>query len=164
MSTRGEIINFPTQYHIGHYCQPGNGDKTCRYLILGAEGFKCAKFSGLRQILDERVKKGTMYAKGDNCGGILDIIILNKSELRGNKAIYEESSPSYKLEGVFEDITLQKGIIEIVLIVPISKLAPKGKCYSSINSEFLDIEVSPKYITFSISGIGNFGGVTKVIL
>jgi hypothetical protein len=51
-------------------CKVGQGKDCCRYVTCGGDGFECAKNSGISNILDERVKTGTMHAQGDNCGGL----------------------------------------------------------------------------------------------
>jgi len=48
-------------------CKPGQGANTCRYIVVGAEGFECAKHTSLRGTIDKRTD---MHAKGDNCIGL----------------------------------------------------------------------------------------------
>jgi len=59
--------------HVHRVCLIGKGDACCRYLVMGSEGFECAKGSSLRQILDTRADAGSMTAIGDNCDGNKDI-------------------------------------------------------------------------------------------
>jgi hypothetical protein len=51
-------------------CRRGQGELTCRYLVLGGGGFRCAKRSYLAPVLDERVSRGEIGARGDNCEGV----------------------------------------------------------------------------------------------
>ena len=44
--------------------------ETCRYLILGAKGFECAKLTDMKEIIDRKVEANTMNAVGDNCLGV----------------------------------------------------------------------------------------------
>jgi hypothetical protein len=56
--------------HVDDACAIGTGSKTCSYLLLGANGFECAKENpGMKTLIDERRRSGTMSAKGDNCSG-----------------------------------------------------------------------------------------------
>ncbi len=50
-------------------CKIGQLHDCCRYLVCGAKGFECIKNHELRKIVDERVEKKTMTARGDNCEG-----------------------------------------------------------------------------------------------
>ena len=53
---------------IKEVCKLGQGEKCCRYLICGGEGFECAKLmTPLKYDID--YKASTMSAKGDNCEG-----------------------------------------------------------------------------------------------
>lgn len=55
--------------HIEKFCQPGKAE-CCRYLMMGGEGWECAKLQpALKLVLDDRVKEGTIRAVGDNCEG-----------------------------------------------------------------------------------------------
>ena len=60
-----------TQEHVNKVCKP-NTEKTCRYLIVGKDGFECAKVLGDTSIahhLDNRVRNDSIRATGNNCGG-----------------------------------------------------------------------------------------------
>jgi hypothetical protein len=78
--------------HVKNVCKIGQGAACCRYLMAGPGGFECAKIApaeptrsledamhgipaekSLKQILDERVLKGTISARGDNCEGRKDL-------------------------------------------------------------------------------------------
>lgn len=58
--------------HLFSVCKPGQGAECCRYLLAGAGGIECGKYSQFKSLLDERVSKGTMVAQGDNCEGVKD--------------------------------------------------------------------------------------------
>lgn len=48
-------------------CKPGQGVKTCRYIVAGADGIECAKHTSLRGTIDN---KTDMTARGNNCIGL----------------------------------------------------------------------------------------------
>ena len=62
--------------HLASVCKLHQGEKTCKYLILGANasqgvsGFVCVKNSKMRPVLDKHAAEGKMTAQGDNCEGI----------------------------------------------------------------------------------------------
>jgi hypothetical protein len=59
-----------TDKHVMAICKPGQMEKTCRYLLIGMEGWECGKMNPqIKKMLDERVTK--MSAQGDNCDGWL---------------------------------------------------------------------------------------------
>lgn len=61
-----------TEEHVKSVCKPGKGNKTCRYLTAGSDGFECAKVSGdpgTARMMDERVEKKEAAARGNNCNG-----------------------------------------------------------------------------------------------
>lgn len=60
-----------TAEHIASVCKRGRGELCCRYLMMGPGGWCCARAKGQAWIdqLDERVKAGTIRARGSNCGG-----------------------------------------------------------------------------------------------
>lgn len=55
--------------HVKNVCKIGQGNDCCRYLVLGGNGFECAKHTELATLLDTRVKDNTITAQGDNCEG-----------------------------------------------------------------------------------------------
>jgi len=55
--------------HVRNVCKPGKGGDTCRYLVMGADGWECAKHSSLAALLDARVASESIVARGDNCEG-----------------------------------------------------------------------------------------------
>lgn len=68
--------------HVKEVCKIGQGKECCRYLVLGPGGFECAKIDKgfvaalngevaptVKMLMDQRVAKGTMVARGDNCEG-----------------------------------------------------------------------------------------------
>lgn len=54
---------------IKDICKIGQGHQCCRYLVMGTQGFECAKHSELAKLLDQRVETQTITARGDNCEG-----------------------------------------------------------------------------------------------
>lgn len=61
--------------HLMEVCKMGKIESCCRYLVMGRDGFTCAKQPEListRKALDEKAKRGEMIAMGDNCEGMTD--------------------------------------------------------------------------------------------
>lgn len=60
-------------------CKIGQGEKCCRYLTVGSDGYRCQKLAPfMRNMIDTRIE--TSRAKGDNCEGIPDNIELLRQE------------------------------------------------------------------------------------
>jgi hypothetical protein len=60
-----------TMDHIRAVCKPRT-ERTCRYLMVGENGFECARVLGDTSIawkLDDRANEGSIRAIGNNCGG-----------------------------------------------------------------------------------------------
>jgi hypothetical protein len=55
--------------HVKNVCRIGQGHSCCRYLVMGGNGFECAKHTELKTLLDTRVATETITARGDNCMG-----------------------------------------------------------------------------------------------
>lgn len=53
--------------HIESICKIGQGKICCKYLVMGIDGFKCAKNTALAINLNS---KKSMIAQGDNCEGM----------------------------------------------------------------------------------------------
>ena len=60
-----------TEEQYKNVCKIGQGHDCCRYVVAGAKGIECAKHSSLKALLDERVAKESMVARGDNCEGAI---------------------------------------------------------------------------------------------
>lgn len=58
-----------TDSHVMEVCRPGEKAGTCRYLAMGVTGWSCEKHTSLAEVLDNRVRTGTINARGDNCEG-----------------------------------------------------------------------------------------------
>lgn len=56
--------------NVQDVCKIGQGYDCCRYLMVGTNGFECAKNTGLKVVLDNRVERKTITARGDNCPGL----------------------------------------------------------------------------------------------
>lgn len=64
----------PDKFYLETRCLIGHGAKCCRYLVADHSGMLCAKLKpDLKAVLDFRVGKGSMVARGDNCPGLPDI-------------------------------------------------------------------------------------------
>ena len=55
---------------VKEICKIGQGEKCCRYISVGAKGWKCLKHSELKSLFDSRVRNNLMAAQGDNCEGV----------------------------------------------------------------------------------------------
>ena len=49
-------------------CKIGQEHDCCRYLIIGGDGFECAKLTNMKLTLDSR--GDSMTARADNCDGL----------------------------------------------------------------------------------------------
>jgi hypothetical protein len=56
--------------HLKEVCKIGQGNECCRYITVGHMGIQCAKHTGLRRVLDAKVKAGEILAIADNCEGL----------------------------------------------------------------------------------------------
>jgi len=50
-------------------CLIGQGALCCSYIVIGPDGFACAKGTGLQALIDKRRQEKTMTALSDNCSG-----------------------------------------------------------------------------------------------
>ena len=58
-----------TPDHAKEMCKVGQGEECCAFLLMGADGFECAKGTFAEDVINLRLAEGTMNAKGDNCSG-----------------------------------------------------------------------------------------------
>jgi len=63
----GVIDNFE---HLRDICKVGMGAEACRYLMMVQHGWKCAKLTTARTLIDQRVAEGQFHSLGDNCEGL----------------------------------------------------------------------------------------------
>lgn len=56
-------------------CKIGQGERCCRYLVVGMNGFECMKLQpSTRAYIDRQVELERFNAVGDNCGGIEGVL------------------------------------------------------------------------------------------
>ena len=55
--------------HVKDTCKIGQGQDCCRYLVVGGQGFECAKYTDNKSLLDARAINGDMTARSNNCKG-----------------------------------------------------------------------------------------------
>jgi len=61
---------YPDDMYVKAVCKVGQLE-CCRYLTMGPNGWSCEKGTpALKALLDDRVAKGTIRARGDNCEGL----------------------------------------------------------------------------------------------
>ena len=63
-----------TEKHLKQVCKIGQREKTCSFLLFGADGFSCAKGTSLEAVLEKRRQAREMVALSDNCTGPPDFI------------------------------------------------------------------------------------------
>lgn len=156
------LANFPSPEHVEEVCRRGQKDKTCRFLVV-SDGWKCEKFGPCKEVLNKQAESGKMGAKGDNCLGILYILLQHQKELVGKRAEYEESGPSVHLSGTFAEF-------EIILVgkTPCLQIwwKPEGgekpETISSYNLDCLSIDLQPAFISFEIIGLGSICGIVRI--
>jgi len=155
------LSGFPTEEHVKNVCKPGSGSKTCRYLTMSMSSgrWDCAKYGSLRRTLDERVANNTINAKGDNCGGLLGIILENQKEKVGKRIKWEERSPTYKEVGAFQRMEVKDNMLYVTALWD-----ERGEDSISFNLDYLDIRVAPLSVKLSLAGLGMFGGEATLYL
>jgi len=146
-----------TDKHIKHVCKIGKKEKTCRFLALG-ELFSCEKFGSLGCTINDRVKENKMVARGDNCDGLLGVIIENKADLIGKKVKYKESFPTIVIDGTVKDLVFEKEKKEFTLHID----AGENSFPFMINTDYLEISNTEKIIRFSVSGVGLIAGFAEI--
>ncbi len=153
------LLAFPTEEQVKNVCQPGQGEKTCRYLTAGGRPlWYCAKASSLKAALDERVAKGTMKARGDNCGGLLGLIMDNQEDLVGKKVEYKETMPTCVSNGTFTIMEIKDKFLNLFW-----KVGEKEE-NTGYNIDYLGISLIRQSIIFEIAGIGIMGGTVTIDL
>lgn len=55
-------------------CRGKGGAHTCSFLMMGGNGWECAKGTPVEGIILDRRRAGTMNAIGDNCSGAPDFV------------------------------------------------------------------------------------------
>lgn len=147
---------FPSDEHVKKFCRPGAGRESCCYLTSSGRGWGCTKYTSLRRSIDER--KSGMNAQGDNCEGLLGVIMEHIPELVGKKVSYRESMPTHVSEGPLKEIKIKGGMLSITW-------DENGKeDYTTLAVNALGIHVSASEIEFSLAGLGSFGGETSISL
>ncbi len=155
------VSKFPSEEHVDKFCRPGRGEKTCCYLTMAKGGWDCAKATALKQTIDARVVEGTMNSKGDNCQGLLGLILKRWQELKGARVRYEESMPSIQEEGTLQEIGVRDGILQM----NVSWRGQTEEFSPTINTDCLDISVVDNSIVFDVAGLpGSFAGKTTIFL
>lgn len=147
-----QFNSFPSQGHVENVCKIGQGEASCRYLSVesGSQGtrYSCQKYGELREVIDNRATQGTMRSKGNNCGGMVELIQLAQKDLAGNITHYEEHMPYIEIDGTFDGIYVDRGNVSI------------GEL--SISEDFALISVTPRGFTLTARGIGSFVGKETV--
>lgn len=62
-------MTVPSNREAHDLCKVGQGAACCRYLAMSVRGWSCEKLTPLGRLLDARVERGEMNARGDNCPG-----------------------------------------------------------------------------------------------
>lgn len=70
-SSKSGSSALPARYR-DTICRVGKGAATCSFLLFGGNEFECAKGSTFEPPIRERLREGSMNARGDNCSGSPD--------------------------------------------------------------------------------------------
>jgi hypothetical protein len=135
---------FPTQKHGIEICKLGQKEKTCRYLFTDStKGWRwgCIKTNNLRKLIETRVKNNETSAKGDNCEGLLGLIIKEQQKLKGRKVIYIR--PYCQITSNLKKIEIEDNIFRIVM-----EWENKRKLEFAFDIDDLDIIVNSQGIDF----------------
>lgn len=133
---------FPGQKHVMETCKMGQGKETCRYLRVGSS-WECLKANcSLRKNIDKRVENGEIVTKGDNCMGLLGLIIQNQEKLRDKKASYIRYY--CHIDANFEKMETGDGILKIIM----GKNKKKLEFTFDTDNDNLDIVVDSDGINF----------------
>jgi hypothetical protein len=117
----GKISDYVTMY-----CRIGQEWKCCRYLVVGTQGFQCAKLTSLKHTIDAKVI--TMSAKSDNCDGmslVTSVEVLNKKPATHEvlDLVYTPEEGQECFSGTLEEcndfVESQRGATSTYEIVPI---------------------------------------------
>jgi len=157
----GTLMSFPTEEHVQTVCKPGQGEGTCRYLTMGQNGWSCAKATRVQRTLDKRFADGAMNARGDNCEGLLAVIMEHQEELVGKKVEYQERMPTVNMSGVLRKIEVEDGNFRLATIFDGEE--EEHTCLGTSVSD-LEITVTPRRVSFTVAGMGAFVGITTVLL
>lgn len=76
------LTKVPDDQYVKDVCYIGHKEATCRYLMLGANGWSCVKNTTMAQAVDSRVE--FMSAKSVNCNGLQ---ISMKPSVEGSSAL-----------------------------------------------------------------------------
>lgn len=83
LSDKNRTINEDTLKSI---CKIGEGQNTCRYIMRSKDDYVCVKNSIVQVSIDERVEKGGMVARGNNCSGLIhQEVTINGKEKENDK-------------------------------------------------------------------------------
>lgn len=58
---------------INEVCKPEEGEKTCKYLVVGSHGYCCEKLTEIGLFIGESTE---MVSKSDRCNGIDHSLVL----------------------------------------------------------------------------------------
>ena len=67
MNSPARKIDFDTLQKV---CKIRKGEKGCRYIMFGPQGYVCMKHTKIKKAIDSLCSQEKMTAKGDNCDGL----------------------------------------------------------------------------------------------
>jgi hypothetical protein len=150
------LRTFPDAQHVTAVCRLGSGPTTCRYLTLCGGQSKCAKSSNLMSAIDDRASE--MTARGDNCGGVLDLLVPNAHLLAGARVEYDETSPSFHAEGTLRNLLIVDGTLRLdIAWAAVADSEPQEYLLG-----YLQITIDEGGMMFSVAGAGSFAGTTSI--
>lgn len=111
--------------HAKTVCLFQQGEKTCRYLTFGADGFGCGKKTAAKYTIDREAAR--FRAKGDNCDGLMPP---HDKVAPGSRGTYREDGDAFAVE-VLEDVTDADGVKLNLKIVDGGESGREFQCFHS---------------------------------
>ncbi len=175
-----KLSAFPGDPHVREVCERGGGEAQCRYLTAvyapgGVFSNSCAKYGGLRNVIDQRVAENSMRRKGDNCEGLVGVLKHELGSLVGTRVEYTESDPTLTLGGTLKEIEIVPSVATSYENDTIERRSAcslrmkvdwdDGEDYSpGYYLHDLQIDVATNALSFSVRGAGTLAGVITVRL
>ena len=140
---------FPSKDHVQKICKIHQGRKTCRFRAIYQRRNFCTKCTDCRISMNNCIREDKRRPHGDNCPGIIDVVIQNQSKLKGHQAFYYIDG--VKITGEFDQIVFNGkdyGFYVIDVLEPVAKI---GKKVLSILNEMGPFGYSEGTIDFAIA-------------
>ena len=175
-----KLSAFPADSHIREVCERSGGDGQCRYLTAvytsgGTVRNTCEKYGRLRNVIDQRVAENSMRRKGDNCDGLVGVLMHELGSLIGARVEYIESYPTLTHGGTLKEIDFVPSVATSSGNDTIQRRCAyslrmkvdweDGRDYSpGYYLHDLQIDVTTNGLSFGVRGAGTLAGVITVHL